>query len=421
MNIFLAGQGIRTDINVLNEFGYDRLYSYELNKPLIDLAIKHRKFVNLVYEIFTTSDICTRDKLVGELMELYFAGADGGASTKVASKMVAEGDNCLLSYVRSDQKSQVEKIVKLKEELMDLYCVGPEKANIMAVASEELGHNMLFSYLDKNAIDKYKEMISSHGKLFIDSGAFSAWTQGKVIDVDEYIQWINDRADYIDLYGQIDVIPGDRSSGAVASVEEVNEAAQKTWENYLYMRPKMKKPEGLLYTFHVGEPIEYLQRALEWVDENGNHIPYIALGGMVGKPRDVRDRFLDKCFLTIEKSSNPNVKVHAFGMTDRILLTKYPIASADSTSWIMTGATGSIMTDRGNVVVSSQQKNDPDHYSHLSEEFKQEFNKTIEEFGFTLDELAESRDKRIMHNARYMKSRYSKIEYKKGVVKKTLF
>lgn len=418
MQIFLAGQGIAQKINLLNEFGYDRLFSYELNQKLADLAIIHRKILDTIYKLYFETDIFTRGVLKQLLTELYFAGADGGSISKRASVLLPEGDNILLSYARGDQKAQVEKIIKLKEELMELYMVGPEKANIMAVASEELEHNMLFSYLDKTAIDKYKEMISSHGKLFIDSGAFSAWTQGKVIDVDEYIRWINDRADYIDLYGQIDVIPGDRNSGALPSAEEVKEAAQKTWENYLYMRPKMKKPEGLLYTFHVGEPIEFLKKALEWTDDNGNYIPYIALGGMVGKSAATRDRFLEKCFSVISKSPNPNVKVHAFGMTDRDLLMKYPITSADSTSWIMTGATGGIMTDVGMVTVSSQQAHLKSHYSHLPKEAIEEFNKTIKEFGFTLDELAESRDKRIMHNARYMKKKFEEIEYKPPQIKK---
>lgn len=468
MKIYMAGNGIKQKLNCLTEFGYDRLLSYSLNKDLIDFTIRRQKIIELIYQIYFETDIYNRNKLKGALMDLYYAGADGGAPTKVASEMIKQGDNCLLSYVRNDQKAQVDKIVedkmdlfyagntkgpftetnqldlikefnllksynvkeekalvddiiKLKEEIMDLYCVGPEKSNIMAVASEELEHNMLFSYLDKTAIDKYKEMVSSHGKLFIDSGAFSAWTQGKVIDVDEYIKWINDRADYIDLYGQIDVIPGDRNTGKLPSVEEVRIAAQKTWENYLYMRPKMKKPEGLLYTFHVGEPIEFLKQALEWRDENGNPIPYIALGGMVGKPADVRDRFLDKCFDVILKSSNPTVKVHAFGMTDRSLLCKYPITSADSTSWIMTGATGSIMSDVGTVAVSSQQVNLPTHYSHLPKEALKEFEDSIKEYGFTLDELAESRDKRIMHNARFMKKKFAEIEYRPQVKKKKLF
>jgi len=402
-DLFLAGEylfKISDDYADVFCFGYNRLLSYDYQSKLTD------RLINGIQK-----------------MEIYLAGANSNNHAKGAAYLLWDNFNCLLSYARSDEKGQVNKFIKSKEgEGMDLYCVGPEKSNIMAVASEELGHNMLFSYIDNaKAIDKYKEMVSSHGKLFIDSGAFSAWTKGRVIDVDAYIKWINDRSDYIDLYGQIDVIPGDRNSGKLPGYDEVRDAAEKTWENYLYMRPKMNKPEGLLYTFHVGEPIEFLKRALEWTDENGNHIPYIALGGMVGKSAATRDRFLEKCFCAIADSSNPNVKVHAFGMTDRDLLMKYPITSADSTSWIMTGATGGIMTDVGMVTVSSQQANQKTHYSHLPKEAIEKFNKTIEEFGFTLDELAESRDKRIMHNARFMKKKFEEIEYKPQTKKKRLF
>ena len=382
MRLYLAGQGINNELNCFTEAGYDRLLSYELNKSLIDLTLAREN---------PESDMYILNNLKEELMDLFLSGAE--------------------KFGKEEQMRD-----------LDLYLVGPEKSNIMEVATDELKSNVLFSYAEKKAVDKYRpDIFRNHGKLFIDSGAFSAWTQGKVIDVDEYIDWINERAEYIDLYGQVDVIPGDRNSGRIATREEVKEAAEKTWENYLYMRPKMKNPEGLLYTFHVGEPIEFLIQALKWTDSNGNPIPYIALGGMVGKPAEVRDRFLSQCFQIIKNSDNPQVKVHAFGMTDRNLLRKYPITSADSTSWIMTAATGSIMTDVGTIAVSNQQINSPSHYSHLPKNAIDEFNKNIAEFGFTLDELAESRDKRIMHNARFMKKRFSELEYKPAPERKKLF
>ncbi len=303
--------------------------------------------------------------------------------------------------------------------IMDLYLVGPEKENIMEVVTGEVKANMLFNYLEgKKATDKYKEKIKPK-KLFIDSGAFSAWTRGKQIDVDEYINWINERADFIDLYGQIDVIPGDKVKGHTQ--EQVEEAARATWENYLYMRPKMKNPDGLLYTFHVGEPYSYLEQALEWKDSEGKLIPYIALGGMVGKPMPVKKLFLDACFRIIKNSSNSKVKVHAFGMTSFPLLEQYPITSADSTSWIMTGANGSIMTDVGTIAISDQMARLPQHYSHLPKHLQKDFEESIAEYGFTLDELRHSRDKRIMLNARYMNKKASELVYNPGPKKLSLF
>ena len=340
------------------------------------------------------------------------------------------GYNRLLSY--GYQKKLVDSIIAMDllinglqganeergEEWMDLYLVGPEKEIIMETVTNDIKSNMLFNYIDgKKATDKYKDQIKPK-KLFIDSGAFSAWTKGKAIDADEYIAWINERADFIDLYGQIDVIPGDIVKGHTA--EQVEEAAA-TWENYLYMRPKMVKPEGLLYTFHVGEPYTYLEQALEWKDDNENLIPYIALGGMVGKPMPVKKAFLNSCFNIIKKSSNPKVKVHAFGMTSFPLLEQYPITSADSTSWIMTGANGNIMTDVGIIAVSDQMAKLQAHYSHLPKHLQESFEASLSEFGFTLDELRHSRDNRIMFNARYMNKKASNIKYNPGPKKLSLF
>lgn len=282
----------------------------------------------------------------------------------------------------------------------------------------------LLSYInDRRLIENFFEIMKSnneHSKLFIDSGAFTAWTKGKEIDVDEYIKFINDNSDYIYLYGQVDDIPGSRSGGEVTRLM-IEKSAQNTWENYLYMRPKMKNPKGLLYTFHVGEPIEFLKQALEWKDENGESIPYIALGGMVGKPKSVRDSFLYTCFQTIKQSSNPNVKVHAFGMTDFDLLEKYPITSADSTSWILTGATGMIKSDYGTIIISDFYKNEPEHYTHLTLEAQKKLKETITKFGFDLDTLKDSIENRIKYNALYLKDRVANLVQQPFKIKKKLF
>lgn len=290
---------------------------------------------------------------------------------------------------------------------MELYLASPEDEQGL-----KLSANVLFSYLlQQNKVDNFKNTYQI-GKLFVDSGAFSAWTKGVKIDVDKYVEWLNDRPQ-IDLFGQVDVIPGDRVCGATK--QQVKKAAKETWENYLYMRDRVNNKNGLLYTFHVGEPLEYLENALEWVDENNKHIPYIALGGMVGKPKKVRDTFLQNCFDIIYKSSNPTVNVHAFGMTDFDLLEKYPIHSADSTSWIMVGAMGNIMSDFGTITVSENKQGESTHWKRLSDSQIKEFEKKIERFGFTLQELSISRDKRIMLNAMYMMEKAKKIkqvEYK---------
>lgn len=376
MQLYYAGEYLfstqpRMDLGIVN----NRLLSYDYQNKLVDKLQEQRERV--ILELLSSEG---EKSLVNKIQyfNLYLGGLDKFGREEV-------------------------------NRYMQLYLVGPEKPNIMQeVHSSNV--NMLFNYLDgKKATDAYKEQIKP-GKLFIDSGAFSAWTKGSKIDVKEYINWLNERADYIDLCGQVDFIPGDRVFGATPA--QVKEAAEKTWQNYLFMRKRLKNPDALLYTFHVGEPMEFLKNALKWQDENGEHLKYIALGGMVGKPHKIRDIFLEKCFKVIKSSPVPDIKVHAFGMTDFDLLEKYPIYSADSTSWIMVGAMGNIMTDFGSISVSSQQKNSVNHYSHLPNEQIDSFNEMISRFGFTLDQLAENRDDRILFNAKYMQEKVNKLNSK---------
>lgn len=450
MEMYFAGEGYGKSCDFIYGVNYNRLLSYINNRGRADKYIFNKRWDNWMreFKLYLAGDssgfpAATPEKLINEFNVLLSymhpsgpKGVDKVGEVKRAAvvdyilthmaKMTEEERKAFMDlYLSGTEKmgtARVNRWITSIEEgdgKMDLYLVGPEKENIMEVVTGQINSNMLFNYIDgKKATDKYKEWIKPK-KLFIDSGAFSAWTKGKTIDVDEYINWINERSDYIDLYAQVDVIPGDILKGHTQ--EQVEEAAQATWENYLYMRPKMNKPEGLLYTFHVGEPFRYLEQALDWRDENGKPIPYMALGGMVGKPMPVKKSFLDTCFKIIKKSSNPDIKIHAFGMTSFPLLEQYPITSADSTSWIMTGANGNIMTDAGIIAVSDQMAKLPTHYSHLPKHHQEEFQKTIEEFGFTLDELRESRDNRIMFNARYMHKKASNLEYKPGPQRQSLF
>ena len=303
---------------------------------------------------------------------------------------------------------------------MILYLAGAEQEK-SELLSKLKNSNLLFSYAYSQKAED--SVVIPHTKLnslsFVDSGAFSAWTKGVTINTDLYIYWLNKNNDFIDLFGQLDVIPGNRNE--FTSQKDIKKSGYESWKNYLYMRERVISPEKLLYTFHVGEPKECLEQALDWKDSNGISIPYIALGGLVGKPTDVRRNFLNMCFNVIRKSSNPNVKVHAFGMTEKQLLEEFPITSADSTSWIMTGATGGILTDIGVVYVTEQRKSEPNHYLRLFSNSLDMFYDWLAEFGFTIDDLSNSRNNRLIYNGLWMSDRFSKVKYKGSIIKKSLF
>ena len=297
---------------------------------------------------------------------------------------------------------------------MDLYLVGPGKTEVLKAIISRKPSNFLFSYLVKNTAVKWFKEIKPTGKVFIDSGAFTLWTKGAKLNTDEYITWLNTYSDNIDLFGQVDSIPGVRSK--IPTAQQVSEAAAKTWDNYLYMRQRVNKKDSLLYTFHWGEPIEYLKKALAWKDENNSPMKYMALGGLVGRTFTERDKFLDLCYHIIKSSSNPNIKVHSFGMTDYKLLQKYPITSADSSSWLMTAIMGSIMFEEGVLDVSEVGKNNKDFYLHrLTKESVIELDSRVNKYGLNLKQMETDTDMRELYNAYFMQDRVENLKqnYKK--------
>lgn len=162
--------------------------------------------------------------------------------------------------------------------------------------------------------------------LFIDSGAYSALTQGVNINIYEYIKFIKKYKNIITTYANLDVI------GEVPN----EETAKATLENQ-----KIMEAEGLspLPAFHQGEPYDYL----EYYVKNYN---YIGLGGMVGTMgAPQRMKWLDTCFGDYICDSNgyPKVRVHGYGVTALQALFRYPWYSVDSTSWVITGRFGGIL------------------------------------------------------------------------------
>ena len=87
----------------------------------------------------------------------------------------------------------------------------------------------LLSYVnDKRLIEKRCEQ---NQPTFVDSGAFSAMNRKLSIDLDEYINWLNEREENLLMYCVWDYIP--------LTEEVAEEYAKKTWENYLYMKDKL--------------------------------------------------------------------------------------------------------------------------------------------------------------------------------------
>lgn len=189
---------------------------------------------------------------------------------------------------------------------MNLYFAAPNNKPDLSDCLKSGHKNFLFSYhYFKKKITWLKEMREEFKlNFFIDSGAFSAHTQGIDISIDDYIKFLHEFKP--ELYAGLDNLT----------------SPEKTWENQQIMEAADLKP---LPTFHLGaEPIMWLERYIELYD-------YIALGGMVSSSDT--DNWLGKVWSMIWERK-PQLKVHGFGQTDYKINLKYPFFSVDSSSQV---------------------------------------------------------------------------------------
>jgi hypothetical protein len=323
-----------------------------------------------------------------------------------------------MGLLRTLEKSKPKPKPKRREGFQ-LYFAGSQN-KIAEVYLQTSGANRLASQLiDRNVISGWIES-GAEGFLFIDSGAFSAHTRNADLDVDAYINYLNSIDKNLHIFAQVDKIPGVFREKKTR--EQLDEAPELSWQNYLYMRERVLSPNKLLPIFHQGEDYKWLRNMLEWVDSNGNHIPYIGISPANDQAVKEKERFCDACFKIIKESSNPDVQTHAFGMTSLYILERYPFTSADSTSWIMNGANGSIMTKYGSVTVSSSRLTAPEHIRKMPKDAQLEIQQYVESLGYSLPELAEDYKQRVIFNIQFLLNWAENYKYTPCTVsRKTLF
>jgi hypothetical protein len=260
--------------------------------------------------------------------------------------------------------------------------------------TEERGVNPLESYyrilINKSDVRGFMTDERRKKKIFLDSGAFSAFTKGVTINIDEYIAFIYEWMDELEIYASLDVIGN----------------PEETFRNQKYMEEKGLKP---LPTFHYGSDIKYLLRYLQ------DGYEFIALGGMVPVSSADLIRWLDYLFtdyLTDEEGW-PLVAIHGFGMTSIKLILRYPWYSVDSTSWVLTSRFGSVLVpniidgERSynhpplKVEVSSQSRKidaDYQHFTSFPKHAQRQILEYFEQKGVTYEELSEEYKKRDILN-----------------------
>jgi hypothetical protein len=254
--------------------------------------------------------------------------------------------------------------------------------------------NILESYHYVSDQKRVNMMRKDGARVFLDSGAFSAFTKGVNIDLEGYCRYIHDNSDIVEMASVLDSI-GD---------------AQKTYENQCAMESLGTEP---LPCFHYGEDERYLEYYVE-------RYPYITIGGVAIASKQELIPWLDHIFekYLTDDQGRPKVKTHGFAITSYDLMTRYPWYSVDSSLWVRVGSFGKILLpDFKEIPISPKHptaKMRNMHFDTVPPIARDVLQKLILDRGYTLESLQNNFASRWIYNIHTMQDMANNLESKTG-------
>ncbi len=222
-------------------------------------------------------------------------------------------------------------------------------------------------------------------RVFLDSGAFSAFTQGIDVDLPAYCEYVKQNEDIIE------VVDGVKCFSVLDGIGD----PQKTYDNQMEMERRGVVP---LPCFHYGEDERWLEYYMA-------RYPYITIGGMVPISTPQLYHWLDRIwekYLT-DGSGRPRVRVHGFGLTTMGLVERYPWFSVDSSSWVQVARNGGIILyPEARVVAVSKQsparKDEDRHIDSMNPAMREAIEKRLVAHGVDLTRIRETYLSRWAYN-----------------------
>jgi hypothetical protein len=260
-------------------------------------------------------------------------------------------------------------------------------------------------------------IIQSSGncELMYDSGAFTAWNKGVEVDLDTLctgydtlIKQYGARCKKIWLIN-LDKIPGRK--GVSATAQELVEAMEISQRNYALLVSRFG--DCVLPVFHQDEPFSELRSMTA---------PFICVSPRNDLPEGQRRKWAVEAHTHIPEGQ----WTHGLAATGKHMMTQVPWRSVDSATWIFVGSAGGIFTDNLSVLSISKEntgaKTMDAHFDSLSPLDKRAMEESIKSKGFTVDELREAYQSRIVYN-RIVQMQFTETAgaHKKRALQETLF
>jgi hypothetical protein len=189
----------------------------------------------------------------------------------------------------------------------------------------------LLSFAYKRLESCYEETwLDNTHEIILDSGAFTAWSCGKDVDVEAYAEWAKSftsrhsgklsKIRYINL----DVIPG--SKGISATPEQLELAAKGSMQNADRLR---RAGIDAIEVFHQDEPVELYYKIVERAEGR-----LIAISPRNDVSTKERCKWLNwLCSVTVKRYGLNIPPAHGLAVTAESLVLAFPFYSVDSSTW----------------------------------------------------------------------------------------
>ena len=269
------------------------------------------------------------------------------------------------------------------------------------------GHNWLADVL-KNPNAKTENTI------LLDSGAFTAWNQGHVMELKDLMPVYYD---FMSKYWSsvkdiwlinLDKIPG--SPGRTADQAEIDDCIRISDENYNILVREFGP--RVLPVYHQGES---KNRLLD-IAKMGDYI-------CISPRNDLHESFRVAWSREAHAAVPAGKKTHGLAATGIVMMTTVPWGSVDSAAWIFKSGTGVIsIVLHGNLIdlgvsPKSPTRFDPNrHIMNVDPVTRKQAVARIESLGFTVEQLAESHSARtdiIMQEVHYWVANHHRCDFSK--------
>jgi len=193
-------------------------------------------------------------------------------------------------------------------------------------------------------------------KMLLDSGAFTAWSKGKRVDINHLIATYNEvmaLADHSKVkiwLINLDVIPG--QAGVTASAEEVEEAIRQSDINFNILVKEFG--ECVVPVYHQNESEARLHEVMGMAK-------YICASPRNDLPEWTRVQWAEE----VHSKLLPGITTHGLATTGVQMLNRVPWWSVDSAAWLYSGAMGKVdCWNNGSWVSINISKESPDRYNY---------------------------------------------------------